>query len=240
MSCEQYEEWLFLHRPGELSRTDQTALEAHLRECPRCAALKDELARDDRRLAHLRAMRPEPQDADAAIKRILLAIENGTHPASRTGIRNILDGLVLKLSRPRLRLAFASLVAAIVSTLLYQQYVVMSDVSDLEASMALRRDRAGVFQAGYVLDAEALSRIPRSREILEALGDRVMADSNNGILITREEARLWEGTVTRTLHFAPRLAEEARLDAGTIDEISRLVQQHASPVFYLSRKGGAG
>ncbi len=240
MSCEQYEKWLFLHRPGELSQFDQAALESHLRDCPRCTALKEKLASDDRQIAHLRAMKPEAPDADAAVKRILLAVGRGKHPVSRTGIRGFLDVLALRVNQPRLRFAFALLVTAIVGTLLYQQYSLMSDVSNLEASMSLRRDRAGMIQAAFVLDAEALSRIPRSREILEALGGRVTVDSNNGILVTKEEARLLQETVAQTLHFAPRMAEGAALDAGTIEVISRAVQQRAIPVFHLSRKGGAG
>jgi len=240
MSCGQYEEWLFLHRPGELSRADLAALEAHLRDCPQCAALKKALASDDRRLARLRAMAPEPPDADAAAGRVLLAIGGRKPVASHSRIRNFLEVILLTFNQPRIRTASAFLSVTLVGALLYQQFSVMSEVSNLEARMALRQDQPGMIHTAFVLDAEAVSRIPRSSEILEALGDRVKADSDRNIIISREAAQSMQETATRTLRFTSRKAGSAVLDARVIEEISRVVQRQASLVFRVSRKGGAG
>lgn len=238
MNCERYEEWLFLHRPGELSQADLATLEEHLRGCPRCAALRDRLASDDRRLARLRAMVPEPPGADAAIQGVLLAIGAGKPSAARHGVRDLLDLILLGFDRPWLRFASAFLFVAIAGTAVYQQFSIMNDVSSLEKRMALRQDQTGVVRATFVLDAETFSRIPRSQEILKALGDRLAA--GNDILISRVEAQSLQETMMRILPFTPGLAGRGALDAMDIEEVSRVVRQHAGLVFRLSRKEGAG
>lgn len=238
MNCERYEEWLFLHRPGELSQAELATLEAHLRDCPRCAALRDKLASDDRRLARLRAVMPEPPSTDAAIGRVLRAIGAAKPSAARHGIRNLLDLLALEFSRPRLRFASWFLFVAILGSAVYQQFSVMNEVSNLEKRMALRQDRTGVVRAAFVLDVETFSRIPRSREILEVLGDRVVAGGD--ILISRDDARSLQETMIRLSPFSPRVAGRDAPDARVVEEISRVVRQHASLVFRPSRNGGAG
>jgi hypothetical protein len=238
MNCERYEEWLFLHRPGELNPAEAAALEAHVRDCPRCAALRNRLAADDRRLARIRAVVPEPPGADAAIERVLLAIGTGKPPAARHGVRDVLDLILLEFNRPWLRFASAFLFVAIVGGAVYQQFSIMSDVSSLEKRMALCQDQPGVVRATFVLDAETFSRIPRSREILNALGDRVAA--GNDILISRDEAQSLQESMMRILPFTSGLAGRGAPDAMDIEEVSRVVRQHASLVFRLSRKEGVG
>lgn len=238
MNCERYEEWLFLYRPGELSQTDLATLEAHLRGCPRCAALRDQLASDDRRLVRIRGLVPEPPSVDAAAERVLRAIGAGKPSAARHGIRNVLDLLISQYNRPGLRFAFGMLFVAIVAGAVYQQFSLMNDVSNLEKRMAVRHDPTGVVRAAFVLDVETFSRIPRSPEILALLGDRVTAGGD--ILISRHDVQSLQETVLRMSPFTPRLAGRRAADARGIEEITRAVRQHASLVFRPSRKGGAG
>ena len=238
MNCERYEEWLFLHRPGELSPTEAAALEAHVRDCPRCAALREKLASDDRRLARIRAVVPEPPRADGAIEGVLLAIGAGKPSAVRHVVRDVLDLMLLEFNRPWLRFASAFLFVAIVGSAVYQQFSIMNDVSSLEKRIALRQNQTGVVRATFVLDAETFSRIPRSQEILKALGDRVAA--GNDILISRDEAQSLQETMMRILPFTPGLAGRGAPDVMDIEEFSRVVRQHASLVFRLSRKEGVG
>ncbi len=106
--------------------------------------------------------------------------------------------------------------------------------------MAVSQHQAGMIQTAFALDSTAVSQIPRSREILKALGDRVSADRERNILIKRNRALSLNEASVRTMLVRRRITGSAALDARTIEEIFRGVRRHANLVFRLSKKGGVG
>jgi hypothetical protein len=239
MNCERYDEWLHLHRPGELNRKDREALESHLGACPRCSALSERIAASEGKLARLRGPLPEAPDAAAAAGEVLRRIGAAHSRPRRSIAAEALDILLTLFDRPRIRYAAAVLLGLLGGTLVVQQLSVMRDVASLEDRMARPQEEGGMIQTAFVVNGETISRLPDSRELLETLGDRVRLDRNASILITREEAAALRDAVTRALAHDRRIRGILGRNRTAIDEAIRDLQSKPNTVFRVLRKGGA-
>ena len=239
MTCEQYAEWLHLHRPGELGEKEQRALEHHLAGCPRCSALRERIAAADRTLLPLRGpliADPDIETAAAEILRNLVGANARPRPSIRT---QLLDSLVMMFDRPRLRYAMAGLLGLLGGVLLYQQISVMIDVSRLEQRMALTPGRAGTLQSAFLVRSETLSRIPGSRQLLETLGGRMALDRNDNLLVTRDEARVLQRALARAILRDKRVREMIGRSRPMIEETVRVLRAKPNTAFRILTKGGA-
>jgi hypothetical protein len=141
--------------------------------------------------------------------------------------------------RPRLRYATAVLLGLLGGTLLFQQISVMRDVSGLEERMAVPQDRGGRLQTAFMVKREAVSRLPGSRQLLQALGDRVTVDRDENILITREQAAALQEALARGLRHDPRIQDLVGRNRSLIDDVIRGLWLQSNTVFRVSKKGGA-
>lgn len=237
MNCERYMEWLHLQRPGELSREEQEALERHLASCPRCSATREQIAADDRMLARLRDPLPEQPATDAAAGEILRAIVAVRPRNRRSLLTEAVDFLVLVFNRPRLRLASAGLIGLLGGILLYQQISLMWDVASLEERMAAPRHASVVLEPAFLVRPEAVSRIPRSGEILKALG--AVAAPGRGLVLTREEAQSLQQALARGLLHNKEVQDLVAKNRAAIDELIRSIQGKPHSVVRVVNKGGA-
>lgn len=239
MTCEQYAEWLHLHRPGELGEEEQRSLERHLAVCPGCSELRERIAAADRTLSRLRGPLTADPGLEAATAEILRTL-GGANARPRRSIRTrLLDSVVMMFDRPRLRYAMAGLLGLLGGVLLYQQISVMNDVARLEQRMAAAPGRAATLQSAFLVRSETLSRIPGARELLKALGGRVALDRNDNLLVTRDEARSLQRALARAILRDKRVQEMVGKNRPLIDETVRVLRAKPNSAFRILKKGGA-
>lgn len=239
MTCERYEEWLHLHRPGELGEEEQRTLERHLAACPACSALLERIAAADRTLAHLRDPLPAVRGIEAATAEILRALGRANARPRRSIGTQLLDGLVMMFDRPRLRYATAGVLGLLGGILLYQQVSVMNDVARLERRIAATPVRAATLQSAFLVRSETLSRIPGARQLLEALGGRTSLDRNDNLLVTPDEARSIQQALARAILHDRRVQEMIGKNRPLIDETVRMLRAKPNTAFRVLKKGGA-
>lgn len=136
MECKSYQRLLHLNRRGEISGRQWRKLERHLAVCGRCAEKAKMIERTDPYLQALRDIEPELDDGEALTKKVLDKIDKTSLGSRRKLWGESLYRGVSTRSFPLLQPALIGIVLVTVCAFLFQEFVILDQVSRLEKKVA--------------------------------------------------------------------------------------------------------
>jgi hypothetical protein len=156
MQCGDYERLIHLSGAGERTAEEEQHLARHLRTCPRCAEMQEQMERTDTYIGRLRGLSPAVPRPGLLTDRILAAID--PLPAKHARPWEVLDVLQTILMKPTVRYVYAAAIILAVGLFLYQQVSLVNSLQALERRMeegGRLRPRASVT---YTVSTESLRR----------------------------------------------------------------------------------
>ena len=157
MRCDYYKKLLHLNRSGELSESEQKKLDNHLRICPDCNKMKQELEKMSTAVKTVKeneSVLSDPQTLTTNIIQTISKSEKKKIKRRETVFDNILD----IFSMGRLRYSLAAVVSVILLIFLTQQIYIINKISGLEDridTVSLKR----ISEDSIIISTESIRQI---------------------------------------------------------------------------------
>ena len=157
MKCDYYIKLIHLNRPGELKESEQKKLKNHLRICPDCRKVKQELEKMSAAVIAVKENEPvisDPKKLTANIIQEIKQLEKKKIKKHNPILYNILD----IFSRERFRYSLAAVVSGILLIFLIQQIYIINKISGLEQKVSTVSSRE-TGDDSIIISSESIRKI---------------------------------------------------------------------------------
>jgi hypothetical protein len=237
MTCAQYEELLYLHRPGERSPEEDLALSGHLRTCAACAELNRRIQRAGLAIENLRTFTPVPPDLQDALDAVSARLAGTPGSERRSFLSNGFDRLLSMFDFPSARYASAFVVVVIVAAYLFQQVRILNDVATLQDRLAAGFEGGPRLQVAYAVKPASDALVAATGKALRSLDMSDRFDPARGVVLSRADAENLRLLVMRQAFSALEDRRVLGLDRRTIDRIVKSATENLTVMLRIEEKG---
>lgn len=180
MKCRDINKLMYL-KEEELSRRELAEIKQHIAACPACAKEYSEIEKAGLIIEKIKNTSPLLTDEAGFTNSVMEQIESKVYTPESSFFGNILDKVSQFFFITSVRAAAVSLILILVSTFIVQQYLVFSNVSDLENKLAVKNgSQVTAAQIGF----NELKVIKLASDLYNlANGNSFYADLSRGIIL---------------------------------------------------------
>lgn len=180
MKCGRTNKLLYLN-DGELSAAEKTEVDIHLSHCSQCREEKERIIKCGIIVERLRNSTSMPIDETAFADSVMEAVNNLPERKKVYSFSLFLDHVSVFFMNSAVRAAAVSIILLLITTFLFQQYLLLSNVSELEGKLALVKENS-LTEASIGLSEVKIARLASDLYNL-AGGDKMYADLPRGLIL---------------------------------------------------------